>query len=148
MHSHTNGVFTLDDIINNKLPNVAKSMRMGGYQTAMIGKWHLGEGEDHQPTGFDYYSVVPGQGNYWDPIFIDNGNETQYEGYAVDIVTDKAIEWLEQRNESQPFVPNTLFLKCFPELTFCSFFLMYHQKAPHRSWEWHPRYQDYYTDPI
>ncbi|KAK7697259.1 hypothetical protein SLS64_013744 [Diaporthe eres] len=96
----------------------------------MIGKWHLGEGEDHQPTGFDYYSVVPGQGNYWDPIFIDNGNETQYEGYAVDIVTDKAIEWLEHRNESQPF------------------FLMYHQKAPHRSWEWHPRYQDYYTDPI
>ncbi|KAK2598835.1 hypothetical protein N8I77_012220 [Diaporthe amygdali] len=130
MHSHANGVFTLDDRLNNKMPNVAKSMRMGGYQTAMIGKWHLGEGEDHQPTGFDYYSVVPGQGDYWDPIFIDNGNETQYSGYAVDIVTDKAIEWLEQRNESQPF------------------FLMYHQKAPHRSWEWHPRYQDYYTDPI
>lgn len=108
MHSHVNGVFTLDDTLNNKLPNVAKSMRMGGYQTAMIGKWHLGEGEDHQPTGFDYYSVVPGQGNYWDPIFIDNGNETQYEGYAVDIVTDKAIEWLEQRNETQPFVPITI----------------------------------------
>lgn len=109
MHSHANGVFTLDDTLNNKMPNVAKSMRMGGYQTAMIGKWHLGEGEDHQPTGFDYYSVVPGQGDYWDPIFIDNGNETQYEGYAVDIVTDKAITWLEQRNESQPFVPNTTF---------------------------------------
>lgn len=148
MHSHANGVFTLDDTLNNKMPNVAKSMRMGGYQTAIIGKWHLGEGEDHQPTGFDYYSVVPGQGDYWDPIFIDNGNETQYEGYAVDIVTDKAIEWLEQRNESQPYVPNTTFANHVPQLTRPSFFLMYHQKAPHRSWEWHPRYSDYYNDPI
>ncbi|KAI6819015.1 hypothetical protein KC365_g12461 [Hortaea werneckii] len=132
MHSHANGVFTLNNEINNRLPNVGKSMQMGGYQTAMIGKWHLGEGDEHCPTGFDYWSVVPGQGEYWDPQFIENEptNYVKEEGYAVDIVTDKAINWLNHRNQSQPF------------------FMMYHQKAPHRSWEYHPRYNDLYNDHI
>ncbi|KAJ5716974.1 hypothetical protein N7488_002620 [Penicillium malachiteum] len=59
-HNHVNGVMTLDSKINKHLPNVAKHLRVGGYQTAMVGKWHLGEGEDHEPTGFDYWEVVPG----------------------------------------------------------------------------------------
>ncbi|KAI6915176.1 hypothetical protein KC318_g163 [Hortaea werneckii] len=71
IHSHANGVFTLNNEINNRLPNVGKSMQMGGYQIAMVGKWHLG-GDEHCPTGFDYWSVVPGQGEYWDPQFIEN----------------------------------------------------------------------------
>ncbi|VZI03206.1 unnamed protein product [Fusarium fujikuroi] len=70
-HNHVNGVMTLDNHINKHMPNVAKHMRTGGYRTAIVGKWHLGEGEPHEPTGFDYWSVLPGQGDYWDPEFIE-----------------------------------------------------------------------------
>lgn len=87
---------TLDSLINNTLPNVAKAMRVGGYQTAMIGKWHLGEGATHEPTGFDYWSVVPGQGVYHDPDFIEMGEEIHEQGYATDVITDKRcveLQW-------------------------------------------------------
>ncbi|CAK7227481.1 hypothetical protein SBRCBS47491_006582 [Sporothrix bragantina] len=130
MHNHTNGVFTLDDKINKRLPNVAKSMRSGGYRTAMVGKWHLGEGEDHEPTGFDYWSVLPGQGEYWDPEFIEAGGKSRVSGYATDIITDKCIDWMGQRDESKPF------------------FLMCHHKAPHRSWECDKKHKNLYTEPV
>ena len=79
---------------------------MAGYQTSIFGKWHLGEGDEHCPTGFDDWSVVPGQGDYWDPEFLENSpnNTIKEYGYAVDIVTDKAIDWLNHRNQSQPYV--------------------------------------------
>ncbi|CEF71861.1 unnamed protein product [Fusarium graminearum] len=131
-HNHVNGVMTLDSKINKRLPNVAKQLKSGpaAYQTAMVGKWHLGEGEDHEPTGFDYWSVVPGQGEYWDPQFIEPSGTTRVPGYATDIITDKCIDWMEKRDKSRPF------------------FLMCHHKAPHRSWEYDQKHKDLYKDPV
>ncbi|KAH7234644.1 N-acetylglucosamine-6-sulfatase [Fusarium redolens] len=131
-HNHVNGVLTLDSKINKRLPNVAKQLRSSParYQTAMIGKWHLGEGNYHEPTGFDYWSIVPGQGEYWDPQFIEPSGTPRTPGYATDIITDKSIDWMEKRDKSRPF------------------FLMCHHKAPHRSWEYDHKHKDLYKDPI
>ncbi|KAI1504322.1 alkaline-phosphatase-like protein [Biscogniauxia marginata] len=129
-HNHVNGVLTLDSKINNRLPNVAKHLRTGGYQTAMVGKWHLGEGKDHEPTGFDYWSVVPGQGEYWDPSFIEPDGTKRGQGYATDIITDKCIDWLKARDAER------------------SFFVMCHHKAPHRSWECDEKHKGLYKDPV
>ena len=129
-YNHVNGVKTLASKINKHIPNVAKHLQVGGYQTAMIGKWHLGEGFDHEPSGFDFWSVLPGQGDYFDPEFIEMGKEIQEPGYATDIITDKSIDWLKAADADKPF------------------FLMCHHKAPHRSWEPHPKYRDAYQDDI
>lgn len=129
-HNHVNGVMTLNDKINKHIPNVAKSLRTGGYQTAMIGKWHLGEGAAHEPTGFDYWSVLPGQGAYHDPAFIEMGQQIVEPGYATDIITDKSINWMKTRDKDRPF------------------FLMCHHKAPHRSWECNPKHKSLYQDDI
>ncbi len=74
-YNHVNGVVTLDSKLNKHLLNVAKHLRTGGYQTAMIGKWNLGEGEDYDPSGFDYLSVLSGQGDYFDPILSRGGRK-------------------------------------------------------------------------
>lgn len=87
-YNHVNGVQTLDTPIDNRLPHVAKHLQAGGYQTAMIGKWHLGEGARHAPTGFDFWSVLPGQGDYFDPEMIEMGHRIATSGYATDIITD------------------------------------------------------------
>lgn len=129
-YNHVNGVTTLDTPINNRLPNVAKHLRTGGYQTAIIGKWHMGEGKDHEPSGFDFWSVLPGQGEYFDPIMIEMGEEIEVSGYATDVITDKSLEWLDKRDPSKPF------------------FLMCHHKAPHREWEPHPKNRHLYQDDI
>ncbi|KAF6835350.1 mucin-desulfating sulfatase (n-acetylglucosamine-6-sulfatase) [Colletotrichum plurivorum] len=135
-YNHVNGVTTLDSKLNSRLPNVAKQLQMGGYQTAMVGKWHLGEGEGCEPTGFDYWSVVPGQGEYWDPQFIepsaDGGKSrtVRVPGYATDVITDKCIDWMEKREKDKPF------------------FLMCHHKAPHRSWECDNKHKHLYKDPV
>jgi len=130
MHNHVNGVLTLNSKINKHLPNVAKHLRTGGYQTAMVGKWHLGEGRPHEPTGFDYWSVLPGQGDYWDPKFIEPNGSQREPGYVTDIITDKCLDWIEKRDRKRPF------------------FLMCHHKAPHRSWECDNKHKNLYTDPI
>ena len=129
-YNHVNGVMTLADSIDNRLPNVAKHLRHSGYQTAIFGKWHLGEGRPHEPSGFDAWAVVPGQGDYHDPLFHEPGGERRYKGYVTDIITDMSIDWMAKRDTSRPF------------------FLMCHHKAPHRSWEPHPKYRDSYKDPI
>ncbi|KAI0015458.1 N-acetylglucosamine-6-sulfatase [Xylariomycetidae sp. FL0641] len=130
-HNHINGVYTLDSKINKTIGNVAKQLRShGNYSTAMIGKWHLGEGVAHQPTGFDYWSVVPGQGEYFDPEFIEMGKPVFEEGYATDIITDKTLKFLDERPKDKPF------------------FVMCHHKAPHRKWECHPRHRHLYQDDV
>jgi len=130
-YNHVNGVVTLDSKINKNLPNVAKHLRTAGYDTAMVGKWHLGEGKDCEPSGFDYWSVLRGQGDYWDPEFIDmDGHERVTEGYATDIITDKSLSWLNQRSRDRPW------------------FLMCHHKAPHRSWECDEKHKGLYKDEV
>ncbi len=81
-YNHVNCVTTLETRLDNCLPNVAKHLQSGGYQTAIIGKWHLGEGKDHQPTGFDFWSVLPGQGEYFDPAMIEIGKPIDEAGYV------------------------------------------------------------------
>ena len=120
-HSHVNGVTTLATHMDNRLPTYPKMLRAQGYQTALFGKWHLGTGPAHCPTGFDDWAVVPGQGMYHDPEFIfpgsPGGDKRTVNGYATDIITDMCLDWLDKRDASQPFC------------------LMCHHKAPHRPWE-------------
>ena len=105
-YNHVNCVYTLDTPIDNRMPNVAKHLRAGGYQTAMIGKWHLGEGKAHEPTGFDFWSVLPGQGEYFDPYMIEMGKEIEVPGYATDIITDKCLNWAGRARKEQTIFPD------------------------------------------
>jgi len=112
LHSHLNGVIDNHTSFDPSLPTFPALLQESGYQTALVGKWHL----KSQPNGFDYWNILPGQGDYYNPSFIENGKDTLYEGYVTDITTDLAIEWLENRDGSSPFC------------------LMVHHKAPHRNW--------------
>ncbi|MFX0100636.1 MAG: sulfatase [Candidatus Hodarchaeota archaeon] len=120
--------------MDNTLPTVAKDLQKAGYQTAMIGKWHLGIGPEHCPTGFDYWKVLPGQGDYHDPLFIEmdpdtpGGKRNRQKGYTTDIITDDTINWLKNRDKDKPF------------------FVMCHHKAPHRPWIPDKKHQDMFKD--
>ncbi len=127
-HSHMTGVTTLRTHLDNSLPNVAKMLQANGYQTAMIGKWHLGVGKKHHPTGFDYSNVLPGQGFYKNPIMIENGKTKRIKGYVTDIITDESIKWMKNREQTKPF------------------FLMCHHKAPHRPWVPDEKHKAMYQD--
>ena len=129
-HNHINRVQTLRTYLDNRLPNLAKELQAGGYATAIVGKWHLGEGPAHAPTGFDYWNVLPGQGRYYDPELIEIGQRVTRPGYVTDVITDISLDWLQNRDADKPF------------------FLMCHHKAPHRSWEPHPKYNDLYQGDI
>src|SRR5699024_6222989 len=127
-YNHINGVRTLGDSFDSRQQTVQKIMQKNGYQTAIVGKWHLGHGGNHDPTGFDYWNIFPGQGDYHDPKMFEMGEERQYEGYATEIVTDLALDWLDEREEEKPFM------------------LMLHHKAPHRPWDPDEKYMDLYKD--
>lgn len=106
-YSHKNGVYTLNGALYPEQDNIAKQMQAGGYQTALIGKWHLKK----QPSGFDYFEVFHDQGEYINPIFktkenwVENENVgNQVEGFSTDIVTDKTIQWIRQRDKTKPFM--------------------------------------------
>ena len=112
-HSHANG-FTNNEhgIFDGSQQTLQKLLGAGGYQTAMVGKWHLVS----EPVGFDYWDILTGQGDYYNPVFIRNGERVVRHGYSTDITTDVAFEWMDGRDPDKPFC---LFL---------------HYKAPHRSW--------------
>lgn len=111
-HSHQNGFMRNGNNFDQGQWTVAKALQKGGYNTAVIGKWHL----KSNPVGFNHWEILPGQGNYYNPLFIQmDGKRQRFEGYATDLTTDKALAWLDQRDESKPF------------------FLMCQHKAPHRT---------------
>ena len=112
-YSNKNGVYTLNDALDPARDHVAKQLQKAGYQTAVIGKWHL----HTNPTGFDYWNILPGQGLYHDPEFITAAGKQKHPGYCTDLIGDFSIEWLKRRDTSKPF------------------FLMCHHKAPHRAWQ-------------
>ncbi len=112
-HSHANGQRTNEDIFDGSQQTFPKLLQENGYQTALIGKWHL----QSDPTGFDYWNILPGQGHYYNPDFIEMGNRSRHEGYVTNLVTDFSIDWLDhQRDPGKPFL------------------LMVHHKAMHRTW--------------
>ncbi len=127
-YNHINGVTTIGAHIDNTLPNVAKELQADGYQTAIIGKWHLGEAVENYPTGFDEWKVLQGQGPYFDPEMVCNGEKITYNGYTTDIITDLTLDYLKRRDKDRPF------------------FVKYHHKAPHRNWESDDRHKEMFKD--
>ncbi len=111
-YPHKNGVLTFNALPANQV-TFPQMLRNSGYFTAMVGKWHL----DCEPTGFDYWNVLPGQGKYHEPDFIDNGVTKVYPGYVTDIITDLTLDVLESRPKDRPFC------------------VLCHHKAPHDNWE-------------
>ena len=79
--------------------HLGKWMTSAGYQTALIGKWHLRS----EPTGFNYWKVLPGQGEYWDPEMIEMGKKSVQKGYVTKIITDETINWINNRDKNKPF---------------------------------------------
>ncbi len=128
VYNHVNLVTTLETLLDNRWPNVAKLLRAGGYATAISGKWHLGEGPRHQPTGFDDWRVLPDQGDYFDPRMIGPDGARRVRGYATDLITDWCLDWIDARDPAKPF------------------FLMCHHKAPHRSFSPAPRHAHLYEN--
>ena len=112
-HSHLNGVRNNVNEFDSQQQTFPKLLQRAGYQTAMIGKWHL----KSEPTGFDFWRVLPGQGHYYQPDFRAPDGTVTLQGYVTDLIAEMAIGWLESgRDPSKPFM------------------LMYQNKAPHREW--------------
>jgi arylsulfatase A-like enzyme len=131
-YAHVHGVVDLGGGIVPSEQHLAIEMKKAGYETAMIGKWHL----KHEPAAFDHYCVLPGQGKYHDPEFQVRGPKgwprdlVTFEGkHSTDVITDLSLEWLfAERDPEKPF------------------FLMHHYKAPHDYFEHAARYDDWLAD--
>ena len=91
-YSHINGFKDNSGRFNGEQPTLPKILKDNGYVTAIVGKWHL----ESEPTGFDYWDILPSQGHYYNPGFINMGRDTVYKGYVTDIITDRAIDWIKK----------------------------------------------------
>ena len=129
-YSHINGAKTLTGKLDPETDNVAKRLQAAGYETAIIGKWHL----KMTPSGFDYYNVLRGQGRYNNPVLYEMGRDwkkggKEHEGHSTDVITDLSLDWLKNRKAS--------------DKPFC---LMCHFKAVHEPFYSHDRYRDLYAE--
>jgi arylsulfatase A-like enzyme len=111
-HNHLNGQINNFTRFDSSQVTFPKLLQKAGYETAIVGKWHL----KSQPTGFDHWEVLIGQGNYYNSDFIENGERKRSEGYVTDVITDKGLNWLDNRDQEKPFC------------------LLVHHKATHRIW--------------
>jgi len=126
LYSHKNGVPDNRSKFDGSQTTFPKLLQQAGYQTALFGKWHL----QSNPTGFDVWEVLPGQGSYYNPDFITEKGNIRKEGYATDLITDRGLEWIDTRDKSKPFC------------------LMLQHKAPHRNWMPAARHFDLYENTV
>lgn len=124
--SHLNGFTDNSQSFDGSQQTFPKLLNENGYQTAMIGKWHL----TSNPEGFDHWSTLIGQGEYYNPDFIENGDTIQEPGYVTDVITRKALDYIKQRDASRPFA------------------MLFYQKAPHRNWIPSPENMGIYNDVV
>ena len=127
--SHKNGFTDNASTFDGSQLTFPKVMRENGYATGVVGKWHL----ISKPQGFDHWSILLGQneqGNYYKPVFYENGTVVKEDGYVTDVITDKAIEFIDEVHDEKPFM------------------LMLHHKAPHRNWMPAPRHLGIFNDTV
>jgi arylsulfatase A-like enzyme len=124
-YSHKNGFLTNNDRFDGSQVTFPKLLQKVGYQTAVFGKWHLVS----EPTGFDAWQILPGQGDYYNPAMIGPKGKVQTSGYATEITTDLSLDWLKSgRDPNKPFM------------------LLSWHKAPHRNWQPAPKYLNLFKD--
>jgi len=121
-YSHANGFYNnTNSRFDGSQATFPKLLQAAGYQTAMIGKWHL----ESDPTGFDFWQILYGQGVYYNPPMNRMGQRVQLDGYVTDLIADASLDWMKKRDKSKPFL------------------LMTQHKAPHREWEPPLRHLDF-----
>ncbi|MFC2124793.1 sulfatase [Bacteroidota bacterium] len=123
-HSHINGVRDNRLRFDGTQLTFPKLLQKAGYETAMVGKWHL----KSKPTGFNHWEILRGQGEYYNPFIISERDTTIIEGYVTDIITDLGLNWLKDRTSDKPFC------------------LLLHHKAPHRNWMPSPNHHQLFRD--
>jgi arylsulfatase A-like enzyme len=111
-YSHLNGIIDNSAAFDGRQTTFPKLLQKAGYRTALFGKWHL----KSDPTGFDHWSILPDQGDYYNPDMITAAGQVRRTGYVTDLITDDALAWLKTRERDKPFA------------------LLLHHKAPHRNW--------------
>ena len=124
-YNHVNGfVNNTNSRFDGGQTTFPKLLKAAGYQTAIVGKWHL----ESDPTGFDFWQILVGQGVYYNPPMIKLGERIPTEGYVTDTITDVSLDWLKKRDRTKPFL------------------LMTQHKAPHREWAPALRHLDHDQD--
>lgn len=112
-YGHLTGVMTNQDPLHPSAVTFPSLLRDAGYRTALFGKWHL----RIDPMGFDHYEILSGQGRYYNPVLHTPGDSARHLGYTPDIITERALAWLEERDDEAPFL------------------LLIHHNASHRYWD-------------